>query len=254
MLCKNCGAENIEQAIFCNKCGLLIDKSESGTQVYDKRSFVSVEQAKIKGKLIAVLISLAVVILLILGGLLGYDYLYGENEYDVVAREYAVSVVEGNFNKAYDYYLALDGKRLTEDVWEGMLNTYGKSKWELYDTVSEQWGVTIEDIDDILRYTRKSTKEKLRKDYGDYEISAKVLDSQEKSIDHLQKYVDELDTERLNINIDDYIDIDKIQEVYDIKIELNIEGTKDSVTETKKVFVIKYKEKYSVFSLETPHF
>jgi len=253
MLCKNCGAENMEEAIFCNKCGLLMEKSTPGTRVYDKRSFVSVEQAKIKGKLIAVLVSLAVVILLISGGLLGYNYLYGEKEYDVVAREYAVSVVEGNFKKAYKY-LALDGKRLTEDVWEGMLNTYGKSKWELYDTVSEQWGVSIEDIDDVLKYTRKATTEKLRKDYGDYEVSAKVVDSKEKSIDHLQKYVDELDTERLNINIDNYIDVDKIQEIYDIEIELNIEGTKDSAAEYKNVFVVKYKDKYSVFSLETPDF
>ena len=237
--CGNCGTEVSDDAIFCANCGCQFQIAPA-----------PVIEEKKKNKLVGIIaVGVAAVIAIVaifgIGGLLFGD------RYEEVACKFAAAEVESDLITAKKY-IPYDLDDLLNNYLEAMAKMYDKSVDEIYELLSEEEDIKVKSLKDIYKYAKSEQTEDLKEDYGKYKIKTEVLDTDKYSKDDLEDLIDELkDTDSsLGIDMDDFINPDKITAAYEVEVEITIDGKEDSETKTKTYDVVKYKGKWKVLDTD----
>ncbi len=200
--------------------------------------------AKKSNKLLISIIAGAVMIVLVVAGIFVVPKFLGGN-YEDVALKYGLAYAEADLIEA-SKYTANDFVEGYSKMVDYSCEEYEMTKEEFFELLSEQYGEKVENIEQLFVIMKEEAVTYLQEEYGNYTISGKVVGSEEmlaEEFAQLKEYITE-DQGYDYPSMFDGVDADKISEAYIVEVELTINGTENSDTETQEVTVVKYNGKW----------
>ena len=236
MFCKNCGAEINDGIAFCANCGTQVENVNLPEEQAQKKN----------NKTIGLVACLAVVVVLVVA-LVG---IFGGGSYKKAALKYATAITDFEYEKAEKYSL-LKTSKIFEEALEKYAKLSGEDVDDLYAELEEEYDVKVKGIEDIYKCIRTEQLENREDAYGKYDVSIEIEDTKELSERKIKNAIKSLESLSMGmIDIDDYIDADKIKKAYEVEISIEIDGEDSDYEVTETYTVVKYKGKWKVLSLE----
>ncbi len=200
--------------------------------------------AKKSNKILISIIAVVVMVALVVAGIFVVPKFFGEN-YEDVAKNYGFAQAEADLIEASKYCLCSYVEAYDKMV-DYSCDEYGMTREEFFEILSEQYGETIADINQLFAAMKEDAVTYLQEEYGAYTISAKIVGSEEMSpedITELKEYITE-DQGYDYPSMFEGVDADKISAGYIVEVELTLSGTKSTDTESQEVTVVKYNGKW----------
>jgi len=263
MICKSCNEEFNDGLKFCPNCGQLVEevaeevKAEEQQEEQQQQEVVKeeatasvpvVEEKKKNYRLIGIvssIVAVALVIFLIFG-------VFGRTSNSVV-KKYMKSLNKFDFKKAASLSpidmekLTIKSSGLSEKEFNKKLEEeFKKAKEE----DEEQYkGFNIKSMKDIFKFSSKKMKEFYEEEFGKgYKISFKILETTKLSKEEVQKNVDKLKNELSNVNLSDFMKIDKVSHMNRYKIEVTVKSKdKDDTTYENELYTAKIAGKWCMW-------
>ncbi len=217
---------------------------------------------KSKAKLFAVLgavaVCAAVVIALFATGIIGGKGGKG-GSYTDVAIGYAKATEVGDIMGAIDY-CAPDIMACMKDVYTGIAEEQDMTLDEFFEMLAEDYEeefdekVTIKSMEDFFKLQKEVAADELKEEFGKYKIEASVdkdaVEELSKSEieETIEEIADELDS-YYELDLNDYLDVDKITKGYNVTVEGEIVGEDDSYEFTTDVIIVKYNGKWKALNV-----
>lgn len=204
--------------------------------------------AKKGNKLLISIIAGVVMIALVVAGIFVVPKLLGGNLEDI-ALKYSLAYAEADLVAVSEYTIT-DFADAYNKMVEYSCEEYEMTEEEFYELLSEQYGEKVDNIDQLFVLMREEAVTYLEEEYGNYTISGKVVGSEEMPAEKLKELTDYIieDQGYDYPSMFDGIDASKISEAYIVEVELTINGTESSDTETQEVTIVKYNGKWKVIS------
>lgn len=253
MFCGNCGTQIADGAGFCPNCGAPAE-SQPQEQSQPQVDPVPVKAGKFSNKFIGILAAVVAAVLVIVL----CTTLFGGSSPEKVACQY----MEAGLTMDYDTLKktsALDVDKFLSDAIEALADESDMTVKEVYEELEEMLeeediDVTIRSNKDIFNALKKLLEEEWEDTYGKYKITVEPDGDPDKmKKKELKELIEEIEDtcDMLDLDVDDYIDTDKIKEAYIVEVECEIEGEDDEDSQTMEVTVVKYKGKWKV--LDDPY-
>lgn len=253
MFCGNCGTQIADGASFCPNCGAPAE-SQPQEQSQPQVAPVPAKAGKVSNKTIGILAAVVAAILVIVL----CTSLFGGGSPEKVACQY----MEAGLTMDYDTLKknsAIDVDKFLEDAIEALADESDMSVKEVYEELEEMLEeegieISIRSNKDIFKAMKKLMEEELEDTYGKYKITVEPDgDPDEMKKKELKEAIEDLEDvcDMLDLDIDDYINTDKIKEGYIVEVECEIEGEDDDDSETVEIIVVKYKGKWKVLDNPT---
>lgn len=200
--------------------------------------------AKKSNKLLVCIVAAVVMVALVVAGVFVVPKFFGGN-YEDVAKNYGIAYAEADLVKASEYCLCS-----YVDAYNKMVDysceEYEMTREEFFELLSEQSGDKVESVEQLFVIMKEEAVTYLQEEYGTYTITAKVAGTEEMSavsVEELREYISE-DQGYDYPSMFEGVDADKISEGYIVELEVTINGSKSTDTETQEVTVVKYNGKW----------
>ncbi len=264
MFCKNCGIELEDTMALCPECGAPVESEPACEEAADTVEVVATAQAdaadygyvsqelaenvqapaKKSNKILVSIIAVVLMVALVVAGVFVVPKFFGES-YEDVAKNYGLAYAEADLIEASKYCLS-SYVEAYDKVVDYSCSEYEMTREDFFEVLSEQYGEKITDIDQLFAIMKEEAVTYLQEEYGNYTISAKIAGSEEmsaESITELKEYITE-DQGYDYPSMFEGVDADKISAGYIVEVELTINGTESTDTESQEVTVVKYNGKW----------
>lgn len=204
MFCKQCGAENADNAVFCKGCGAALTNADEQTAAPGQEPVQTDEKPRRRGQTL-ILIGAAAVVLVIL-----LCILFGGKGYKTPVNKMLSGLNNADAKKVVSV--------LHKDILQEMMDQFDMDK--------DDFEEYLDDLNDNLQ----DMLDDLEDEYGDkIKISAKILDAEDLSKKDLKQLKEDYD-----------VDYDlKVKDAKDLRIKLTIKGSEDSESEKVNLRVVK---------------
>ncbi len=237
-------AENTEE--FCSEAAETIAEQPAEEYGFAPQEFSeeTLPPAKKSNKLFVSIIAAVVMIALVVAGIFVVPKFFGGN-YEDVAMNYGLAYAEADLIEASKYSITSYVEAYDKMV-DYSCKEYEMTREEFFELLSEQYGEKVANVEQLFAIMMEEAVTYLQEEYGNYTISAKVAETEEMSADsiaELKEYIKE-DQGYDYPSMFEGVDAEKISEAYIVDVELTINGTESSDTETQEVTVVKYNGKW----------
>lgn len=234
MFCGNCGNEINDNLDFCPECG---QKMPAQSNKNKKKKII---------RIASVIIAFVIII-----GL--FNVIFSDSAEDV-AEKYLKATYSCDFKKA-SKYLAFDFNSFMTDLIEITAEGKDVSVDELYNEFEDEYEdeydkkINIKGTSDFIKHLGKMIYNEEFSDDGKIKVTVEITNSEKiskyearKEVKDFQDYLDD------DLDINDYIDTDKISKAYRIEYEVTLKSSEDDEedSETDELLVVKYGLKWKV--------
>jgi len=242
VVCSTCGKdlENTGNHVSCANCGEKMDKSEKfcancGAATYSLHHAGKASQHAAAGSMLYTkkpnskktgLVVCGAILLIVLIGVISM-FSRGNNPERVLVN-YVTALFDGNFDRM-SRYSAIDQEQLLVEIMAEL----GFSEREFRDILFEETGTR--NLADFMRQDMEEMRRELEREFGrNLRFSFEVIDSNTIRAREMRDYIERLerDIERLGVNADRVIDLDRINEMVELRLEMTIRGRDDHDTDT----------------------
>ena len=203
MYCEKCGAENLDTAAFCEKCGNPMGATEGGSAPQEPVAFNNPIPSNVKTFMPVIAGVAAIVVVLILA----LTFLKGGPETPV---------------KKFVKAMNSQKSELLLDAVPKQLAKYYKDEDEIMDSLDELVEDTMDSMED---------------EYGKGKFSYKILDKDKLDKDDLEDFEDRLEDRLQALDIDD--DDVKVTAGYELTVKLTYKGKEDDESDKSSLYVYK---------------
>lgn len=244
MFCENCGKQIADNVSFCAYCGSsVVKRNMNNSKVVNKNS---------KNKMIGLFVCIVVFAVVILGVLLGIRTATA-GDYKKVAIKYAESYYIADY-KGIKECLPYDVDEMFYDMFREICKGDDMTLEEGYAELEEEFDVRIKGANDLLPKYCEAYAREIEDGYDEYSIEADVEDVVELSHYEIEAVIEENNDyyEEWGVELDDYIDADKIKKGYSVTLSVIFDEGEDIYTEEMTYTVVKYKGKWKVLTIFDP--
>ncbi|MCL2817091.1 MAG: zinc ribbon domain-containing protein, partial [Clostridiales bacterium] len=247
MFCEKCGAQTREGLRFCESCGAPVRGQSAQPPAFTPKPAyapVSVRTLpKPNRKPLTIAACIAALLLLVL--------IFSGGSPEKAAKKFMAAGAGGDFKTAYKY-AAPD----YDDTIKALVKKNGISEKEYYAALSSISGTKIKNTNQFYNYMKKDMQKYLKDRYGsNYKVTAKVVSSEKLSKEerdsYLSKWENKIKRDYSGVSPDKILKVDKIKQIYKVKVECNIKGKNGSDSYTETLYVAKVGGKWKVITLET---
>jgi len=237
MFCKQCGAQMEPNVRFCGTCGDVVEQAEAN------QNAPTSTKAKISNKHIGMIACGVIVVVL---AIVLVSMFSGRGPERVLGRYISAM---GDFDlQAMSRHSVFD----IDTVVRQALAAEGMSTRDFNNLLYEMYGVRS--LDALFSEVADAEREWLREDFGrNYRITHEIVDSFEFSSREMRDEIEDMEdflNRRFGFGLDDFVRVDRINEMVEFVVDVTIRGSLDSDTERMDIIMVRVGREWLVWDEE----